>query len=195
MNAKLAANRGARFSLSPASLRNLPAGYRLVLPSPNGAALSFGTDHPIVLAACLRNATACARAAAGLGSTVAVIPAGEEWPTGELHPCVEDLVGARALIAALFEERAKRSAPRNVPDLSGARGAPFALPGSRSPEAVLAVAAFDGFRKDLTQALRQSASGKKLSERRFGLDIDVASDLNVSRNVPRLVDRVFVAQD
>ena len=34
-------DRGTGFSLSPASLESLPDGYRLVLPSPNGAALSF----------------------------------------------------------------------------------------------------------------------------------------------------------
>ena len=70
-------SRGFGFSLSPASMRDLPFGYRLVLPSPNGAALSFSADHPIVLAACLRNAAAVARAAIGLGRTIAVIPAGE----------------------------------------------------------------------------------------------------------------------
>jgi 2-phosphosulfolactate phosphatase len=102
MDAKLAStDRGSGFSLSPASLRNLPAGYRLVLPSLNGAALSYGANHPIVLAACLRNAAAVARAAAALGSTVAVIPAGEMWAMGELRPSLEDWVGAGAVIAAL----------------------------------------------------------------------------------------------
>jgi len=85
VDAKLASpERGAGPSLSPASLRNVPAGYRLVLPSPNGAALSYGTDNPTVLAGCLRNAAAVARAAARLGSTIAIIPAGEMWPAGEL---------------------------------------------------------------------------------------------------------------
>ena len=118
LDAKLASpGRAGGFSLSPASLRGLPAGYRLVLPSPNGAALSFAVSHATVLAACLRNATAVARKAASLGSTIAVIPAGEMWPTGELRPCVEDWIGAGAVIAALS--------------------------GSRSPEAALAAAASD----------------------------------------------------
>src|SRR5947209_4340907 len=42
LNAQLAsAGRGVGFSLSPESLRFMEAGCRLVLPSPNGAALSF----------------------------------------------------------------------------------------------------------------------------------------------------------
>ena len=168
LNAKLASpGRAGDFSLSPASLRNLPAGYRLVLPSPNGAALSFAVSHRAVLAACLRNAAAVAQTAAGLGSTVAVIPAGEMWPGGALRPCLEDWIGAGAVIAA--------------------------LPGRRSPEAVAAAAAFDRFRDSLPQALRDSGSGKELIERGFGLDVDLAAELNVSANVPGLVNRAFVA--
>jgi len=159
-------DRGCGFSLSPASLRSLPAGCRLVLPSPNGAALSFAVDHPTVLAAGLRNAAAVALAAARLGSTIAVIPAGETWPGGDLRPCLEDWVGAGAVISALS--------------------------GSRSPEAQLAVAAFDHFRLSLPQALRESVSGKELIARGFAPDVDIAAELNVSQNVPRLVDRAFV---
>jgi 2-phosphosulfolactate phosphatase len=160
-------DRGSGFSLSPASLCNIPAGYRMVLPSPNGAALSFSVDHPIVLAACLRNAAAVARAAARLGSTVALIPAGEMWPTGELRPCLEDWIGAGAVIDA--------------------------CPGTRSPEASLAAAAFRYFRDDLAGTLRASSSGKELIERGFGLDVELAGELNVSTNVPRLVTRAFVS--
>jgi 2-phosphosulfolactate phosphatase len=168
VDAELAsADRGAGFSLSPASLGKLPSGYRLVLPSPNGAALAYRANHRVVLAACLRNAAAVARAAAGLGLTVGVIPAGEMWPSGELRPCLEDWVSAGAVISALSR--------------------------TRSPEAALAAAAFDYFRNDLPQALRQSVSGKELIERGFGRDVDVAAELNVSENAPRLADRAFVA--
>ena len=169
-NANLASgDRGTGFSLSPRSLGSLPGGYRLVLPSPNGAALSFAVDHAIVLAACLRNATAVAHAAARLGSSIAVIPAGEMWPTGELRPSLEDLVGAGAVIDALS--------------------------GRRSPEATLAAAAFHHFREGLLPALRESGSGKELMERGFGQDIEIAAELNVSANVPRLVKRAFVGMD
>jgi len=170
LNAKVASpDRNRGFSLSPSSLRSLPAGYRLVLPSLNGAALSFGANHRVVLAGCLRNATAVARAAANLGSTVAVIPAGEQWHMGGLRPSLEDWVGAGAVIAALS--------------------------GKRSPEAQLAAAAFDHFRDSLSQALRESVSGKELIERGFRADVDIAAGLNVSENIPHLVNRAFVSME
>jgi 2-phosphosulfolactate phosphatase len=81
-------------SLSPASLQSIAPGTRLVLPSPNGAALAFSSNHSNFLAACFRNATAAATLAAALGNTIAVIPAGETWDTGELRPCLEDLAAA-----------------------------------------------------------------------------------------------------
>jgi len=158
-------DRGSGFSLSPASLESLPADTRLVLPSPNGAALAFSIHHSEVLAACLRNAGAVARAAAALGSTFAVIPAGETWSTGELRPCLEDWIGAGAVVSH--------------------------LPGTRSPEAELAVACFERFRSDLGTALRQASSGKELIERGFVQDVDLAAEFDVSATVPQLIGRCF----
>src|SRR5262249_1078101 len=58
----------AHYSLSPASLQSIPARTRLVLPSPNGSALSLlAAEHGITLTACLRNAAAVAAAAGCLG--------------------------------------------------------------------------------------------------------------------------------
>jgi 2-phosphosulfolactate phosphatase len=161
----VASKREAVFSFSPSSLENIPPDYRLVLPSPNGAALCFEADHPRVLTACLRNASAVAEAAAGLGSTFAVIPAGETWPSGELRPALEDLLGAGSIIRC--------------------------LPGRRSPEADAAVAAFQHFRGDLRTALRECQSGRELIERGFGADVDLASEHDASVNVPMRVDGAF----
>ena len=158
-------DRGSGFSLSPASLRHLPAGCRFVLPSPNGAALSFAVDHPVVLTACLRNAAATGQAAANLGKTVAVIPAGEMWDDGTLRPSLEDWLGAGAVITALS--------------------------GTCSPEARLAALGFDRLRDCLGESLRHCSSGKELIDRGCGLDVDLAVELNVSSNVARLIDRAF----
>jgi 2-phosphosulfolactate phosphatase len=167
VEAKLAAaGRQPGFSLSPASLQDLPTGYRLVLPSPNGAALSCAAGHPVVMAAGLRNARAVARMASRLGSTYALIPAGETWASGQLRPGVEDLIGAGAVIAC--------------------------LPGTRSSEAELAVAGFERFREDLPGALRNSSSGKELIERGFALDVSLAAEYDVNSTVPRLIDGAFV---
>jgi len=194
VNAELASpRRESGYSLSPASLQDLPAGSRLVLRSPNGAALAFAVAQALVpavsrlvstpsvgmsadaagrvpaphlLAACLRNATATARMAASLGATVAVIPAGETWASGELRPSLEDLVGAGAVIAA--------------------------LPGRRSPEADLAAAAFERFQRDLPGALRNCSSGKELIERGFAMDVALAAEFDASVNVPSLANRAFV---
>ncbi|MDQ2809144.1 MAG: 2-phosphosulfolactate phosphatase, partial [Chloroflexota bacterium] len=50
------------YTLSPASLAVIPAGTRLVLPSPNGSTLTLATGAVPTLAGCLRNAAAVAEA-------------------------------------------------------------------------------------------------------------------------------------
>src|SRR5262249_27949940 len=67
------------FSLSPVSLTALRPGEEIVLPSPNGATLAAAARDAgahVVLAGCLRNASAVAQAASRRGS-VAVVAAGE----------------------------------------------------------------------------------------------------------------------
>jgi 2-phosphosulfolactate phosphatase len=78
------------YSLSPTSLTSLPHGARLVLPSPNGAALTFGTGTTPTVTGCLRNSRAVAAAAQRYGHRIAVIPAGERWRDGSLRPAFED---------------------------------------------------------------------------------------------------------
>ena len=169
IQAELAAPRrtAGKISLSPESLMRVQPGTRIVLPSPNGATLSLLAKPTPVLAGCLRTAEAVARAAARFGSRIAVIPAGERWrDDGSLRPSFEDLVGAGAIIRHLA--------------------------GSRSPEALSAVAAFEGAHSRLEQDLRQCSSGKELIERGFAGDVRLASQLDVSDSVPVLIDDAFV---
>lgn len=156
-----------KLSLSPASLVNIQSGTRLVLPSPNGATLSLLGKPATVLAGCLRNARAVAVAAMKLGTTIAVIPAGERWKADDsLRPAFEDWIGAGAILTHLN--------------------------GNRSPEAVVAVAAFKEVEGDLANYLNQCSSGKELIERGFSEDVRLASQLNVSDSVPALLNDVFV---
>lgn len=160
----------AGYSLSPASLLNIPPDTRLVLPSPNGSTLTqSAAPHAITLAGCLRNYEAVARFAQTLGETVAVIACGERWvPDQSLRPALEDWIGAGAILQYLA-------------------GAP-------SPEAQAAVAVFRHFQPDLAHTVQSCASGRELIERGFAQDVDLAVDMNVSACVPGLADEAFVNQ-
>lgn len=156
----------ARFSLSPESLLNIPKGSRIVLPSPNGSTLSLAVKPTPVLTGCLRNAQAVAAAASGYGRKIAVIPAGERWKDDHsLRPAFEDLVGAGAIIKHLS--------------------------GHRSPEALLAMAAFEAVESTIENALRQCGSGKELIERGFEKDVILASELDASECAPVLIQDAY----
>lgn len=170
-----ARDRAGGWSLSPADMADLPAGTRLVLPSPNGAALAFGARDEVpgttVIAGCLRNASAAAAVAASHPGPVAVVAAGERWggSLGPLRPSVEDLLGAGAVLRALVDV-AGRSA------------------GDASPEARAAIAAFDAARGDLATCLAGSASGRELLAAGYGDDVEVAAVTDAEDVAPVLVD-------
>jgi 2-phosphosulfolactate phosphatase len=156
------------YSLSPRTLATLPAGTRLVLPSLNGstiAAIGAGLARTI-LAGCLRNASAVARAAERAGASIGVIPAGERWPDGSLRPAIEDLIGAGAIIS-------------------------HCPPADRSPESRAAVAAFQDASADLQHLLLACGSGRELAEAGFAEDVRVAAELNASTSVPWLEGGAF----
>lgn len=156
-------------SLAPSSLVNALAGLRLVLPSPNGSALSFqaADTGAAVVAGSLRNASAVATWAMANGKSTTIVCSSERWPDGSLRPAIEDAIGAGALIRE--------------------------LPGRRSPEAAAAVAVFEAAMPDLNGSLLNCASGRELVDRGFEHDVELASELNVSRTVPILKDAAFVA--
>ena len=158
------------YSLSPATFRTIAPGARLVLPSPNGSTLAgvAAEAEATVLAGCLRNAGAVARAARALGGTVTVIAAGERWQGGEgaLRPAVEDLIGAGAVLAALG-------------------------PKDPSPEAVAAMAAFAAVAPDVPRYLATCSSGRELFEAGFAADVAIAAEVDASAAVPLLTAGAF----
>jgi 2-phosphosulfolactate phosphatase len=159
----------SRFSLSPASLWNVPAGTRLVLPSPNGSTLTLATGNTPTLAGCLRNARAVARAAQRFGNRIAVVPAGERWTDGSLRPAIEDWIGAGAIINALN--------------------------GVFSPEALGARGTYLVLEAELKSVLQQCSSGKELIAKGFAEDVEIASMVDVSETAPLLRDGAYSAWD
>jgi 2-phosphosulfolactate phosphatase len=108
-----------------------------------------------------------ADAARRAGGRVNVIPAGERWADGSLRPCLEDWLGAGAVISH--------------------------LPGSRSPEADAASAVFERCRATLADAVRSCSTGRELEARGQANDLALASDLDASACAPRFDGVAFVS--
>lgn len=163
--ATLAGPRGSEISLSPFSLRTAdPVPERLVLPSPNGATVTAAlADLTTVAAASLRNARAAAAWAAGRRGSIAVVAAGERWSDGSLRPCVEDLWGAGAVLAALEE-----------------------LDLELSQEAAVASDAYRVVEGRLGGHLAACTSGVELDRLGFGSDVAIAAECDTSDVVPVL---------
>lgn len=161
--------RGSGPSLRPSSLTRLDAGTRLVLPSPNGSALTFGAAEAgaeTVAVACLRNADAIGRWLRAHGGSVGVIAAGERWrgATGPLRTALEDLLGAGAVIAAMGVVGSVRA----------------------SPEAQAAAAVFEDAASDLMSRLETCGSGRELIADGFAADVALAGSRGSSDLVPLL---------
>ncbi len=161
------------WTLRPCSVTEIPSGTLLALPSPNGATLcdAAATTGAHVLAGCLRNASAVAARAAGLadGRPIGVVPAGERWGIdvlgdegtfGPLRPCVEDHLGAGAIVAALSHY------------------------GRMSAEARLAAIAAEA--TDIPEALAECSSGRELAAAGHANDVTLAARLDTSSTVPVL---------
>jgi 2-phosphosulfolactate phosphatase len=160
---------GDGWSLSPSSMLKVPAGLRLVLPSPNGSASAylakeFGKD---VFAACLRNLQATA-AACRRYPRILVVPCGERWSEDDsLRPSLEDYLAGGGLVAALGRSNA-------------------------SPEAHAARLAYEGLGAGRADALRGCGSAVELIGRGFAEDVELCLEEDVSRTACRLVDDHFV---
>ncbi|GIG06681.1 2-phosphosulfolactate phosphatase [Catellatospora coxensis] len=159
-------------SLSPATIRSAAGVRRLVLPSPNGSAITqrLAEAGATVVGVSLRNAAAAAawtvaHLAGADDAVVAVVAAGERWRADDtLRPAVEDLWGAGAFVGALA-------------------GHGF---GPLSPEAEVAAAAYQRVAGRLPQALQDCASGRELIGYGYPQDVAIAAEVAGSRVVPVL---------
>jgi 2-phosphosulfolactate phosphatase len=163
--ALLAGKRGEPISLSPACLKTVPMGSRMVLPSPNGSTCTVlaRKTGAKVIAACLRNAPSVARYIQQQKGTVTVIACGERWGNGALRPAIEDMIAAGALLH----------------ELEGYR---------LSPEAEIAVAAFRSAQDQIHAYLQKCASGQELISMGYPEDVALAAEWNRSCTVPVLND-------
>jgi len=171
IGATLARGRNTREgrTLSPASLLGVQQGERLVMPSPNGSALSHASlmSGLTVVAGSLRNAAAVASWLTVHNEHVGLVPAGEQWPDHSLRVAYEDLVGAGAIASRL------QTLDADV---------------QLSPEATAALAAFD-----VRRPFDETPSGIELVERGFADDVALAEEVDVDPVVPLLVDGRYVA--
>lgn len=156
-----------RFSLSPQSLLSVRSGEKIVLPSPNGSALSMSVKGVQTVCGCLRNAKAVAAYCLRNGERISVIAAGERWhASGNLRVAMEDLIGAGAIIKFLGTKL--------------------------SPEANYARKTFEHHVSNMSTTIKHCSSGRELTERGFQEDVDLAVKLNVSGSVPVLLDDAYV---
>lgn len=154
-------------SLSPLSLMNVPEGSTIVLPSPNGSALSaIASRVPRVatFAGCPRNRRAVAKALSAF-PRIGVLAAGERWPDHSLRPAIEDWLGAGAIVDG--------------------------IQGTLSPEAEFARTSWRAAQADLMRLLHGSQSGQELAEENHIRDVDIAAELDGSDRAPRLIDGAY----
>ena len=156
-------DRSRVYSLSPAAIRGIPRGARMVLPSRNGSSIAAAAREAgfdTIAAGCLRNAGAVA---AWIGERpAAIIAAGERWDDDSLRFALEDWLAAGAIVARLRH--------------------------ARSPEAEAAVAAFE---RVPLHALRETRSARELIEAGWADDIDIACQMDADRCVPVLEGNAF----
>lgn len=171
LNAEVANPKNKRgYALSPSTLEKLPNDFRMVLPSPNGSALTLLAINCRLLCGCLRNAQAVARAASRMGRSVGIVPCGERWHEDHsLRPSFEDFLGAGAILSELN--------------------------GRLSPEAEMAKIAFERLQGDLFGYLSRCSSGKEKLAKGKKRDIELASSLNVSNCVPVFQDGAYRRQE
>jgi len=154
------------YSLSPASMLAVPPSTRVVLPSPNGAACACASQLSVtVLAGAIVNVDAvCSYARmvrAETGQGITVVPCGERWQDdGSLRVAIEDLIGAGAFLVQFGDDR--------------------------SPEADVAIAAWENTRSSLHHTLRHSVSGRELCDSGYAADVAVAASPNSHPSVPLL---------
>ena len=146
------------WSHSPISLQVVPPGTRLIFFSSNGGrCCSLARGAASLVVGGLINASAVVAATVErhwrLGAAVSVVACGERWVGSDtLRPCLEDELGAGAIISALGL--------------------------ARSPEADSAARLYDSLRGAVASSLWECASGRELRARGFLDDVRYMSHVD-----------------
>ncbi len=157
------------YTLSPVSLRKTGQGERVVLPSPNGSAISFRARETgaAIFSGCFRNRTATAAACRHF-QRVLLVPCGEQWPDGGLRPSVEDYIAAGSIIEAIGRDNC-------------------------SPESLAALAAWQHYRQQNPGLLAECSSACELHERGFGEDVALCLETDRSSLACRLYGEYYAS--
>lgn len=155
------------YTLSPVSLRKIGQGERLVLPSPNGSAISFRARKTgaAIFSGCFRNRTATAEACRNF-QRILLVPCGEQWPDGGLRPSVEDYIAAGSIIEAMGRGRC-------------------------SPESLAALSVWQHYRQQNPGLLAECSSACELHERGFGEDVALCLETDRSSLACRLYGEYY----
>ncbi len=165
-------------ALCPSIYDDVQPGTQVLLPSPNGATCTrYGADSPLLLVGALINAEAVAEVISvfldGGNLRVTVVACGERRGSpgedGSLRFAVEDYLGAGAILSHL--------------------GC------SKSPEALVCQAAFEGTCNGIAGLLWESVSGQELRDKGLGHDVAYAAQLNSCSAVAMLHGGRLVALD
>lgn len=172
------------YSLSPLSLSALPIGARILLKSLNGAAAAAAADaSSAVWAGALRNLSATVSSVSGWlkghpGARVTIVPCGEMWSSladaAGRRSALEDSLGAGAIALGLS-------------------GKGFSL----SAEAQGSAALFQAAEPKLDDLIRESLSGRELSDRGYADDVRLALERDADQFAVRRLSgtpRTFVAE-
>jgi len=165
-------------ALCPSIYDDVQPGTQVLLPSPNGATCTrYGADAPLLLVGALINTEAVAEVISvfldGGNLRVTIVACGERRGSpgedGSLRLAVEDYLGAGAILSHL--------------------GC------SKSPEALVCQAAFEGTCNGIAWLLWESVSGQELREKGLGHDVAYAAQLNSCSAVAMLHGGRLVALD
>lgn len=164
-------------TLSPISFSQEHANKKYVLSSLNGAMCTWvASKVPALLIGSLLNGSSVSSIAnqlrLQLNTNITVVPCGEQWndvreSENSLRPCIEDYLGAGAILSNLN--------------------------GTKSPESEVCIGAFQSAKQKINEIIWECESGRELRNRGYEKDVKHCSRWDVYQTVPILNNNHFVS--